>query len=648
MQTQRDNKGNTLVVFDLEADGLNPTKIHVLSANVLGTITSSDDYKRLSKLMTKTNVRFIGHNITRFDRPVIQRLLGIKVRAKLVDTLALSWALFPERTTHGLADWGEEFGVPKPPIEDWVGLTYEEYRHRCEEDVRINTLLWEHIWSYLCELYSNEDEIWRYIDYLQFKMECAALQEESKWKLNKPKAIALKEQLSDAYKSEMERLKLAMPKVPVSVTKKLPAKPYKKNGDLSATGKRWFDLLDSLGKPHDTESVTYIDHYDEPNPASNVQIKDWLFSLGWEPCTFKYKRDKDTGDVRAIPQIRTKDDDNNPLLTDSVMRLIDAVPALEALRDTGVLKHRLDVVTGFLEAEEDGFICARINGLTNTLRFKHKEAVNLPGVGVPWGAELRGCLVARDGYELLGSDQAALEDRTKQHYMWPYDPEYVKEMLSDSYDPHIKMAVVAGMITEAQGDLFRWKKGLISKMPHEYEGFTKTAIAEEIARIKPARHKGKQTNYASTYGAGGKRIALTAGCSEKEGMQLFDAYWKINWSLKAIAEAQRTKKVNGQMWLYNPVSRFWYSLRHKKDIFSTLNQGTGVYCFDTWVKYILSKRRQLTAQFHDEVVLEIKKGHRAQAEKLVRWAVDMANKELKLNRDLDISVDFGDCYADIH
>jgi hypothetical protein len=35
------------------------------------------------------------------------------------------------------------------------------------------------------------------------------------------------------------------------------------------------------------------------------------------------------------------------------------------------------------------------------------------------------------------------------------------------------------------------------------------------------------------------------------------------------------------MWLYNPVSKFWYSAIYK-DIFSTLNQGTGVYCFDTW------------------------------------------------------------------
>ena len=50
----------------------------------------------------------------------------------------------------------------------------------------------------------------------------------------------------------------------------------------------------------------------------------------------------------------------------------------------------------------------------------------------------------------------------------------------------------------------------------------------------------------------------------------------------------------------------WYSLRFDKDRFSTLNQGTGAYCFDTWVKYILSKRPQLTGQFHDEVILEIK------------------------------------------
>lgn len=49
-----------------------------------------------------------------------------------------------------------------------------------------------------------------------------------------------------------------------------------------------------------------------------------------------------------------------------------------------------------------------------------------------------------------------------------------------------------------------------------------------------------------------------------------------------------------------------------------------------------------------EVILEIKEGHREEAEKLLRDAIDATNAELKLNRDLDIDVQFGKNYAEIH
>ena len=50
-----------------------------------------------------------------------------------------------------------------------------------------------------------------------------------------------------------------------------------------------------------------------------------------------------------------------------------------------------------------------------------------------------------------------------------------------------------------------------------------------------------------------------------------------------VASKARTRDLFGSTWLYNPVSEFWYSLRSDKDRFSTLNQGTGVFCFDSWV-----------------------------------------------------------------
>lgn len=167
-------------------------------------------------------------------------------------------------------------------------------------------------------------------------------------------------------------------------------------------------------------------------------------------------------------------------------------------------------------------------------------------------------------------------------------------------------------------------------------------------KIGGFRQKGKATNYSATYGAGAATIARAAGVRLTEAEALHRAYWELNWSIPAVAEGLDTKRVGDQQWVYNPVSRMWYTLRHKKDRWSTLNQGTGVYCFDTWVKHILSKRPQLTGQFHDEIILCIKKGSRDKCEKLLRWAIDKANQELKLNRELDVDVDFGNVYSEIH
>lgn len=154
-------------------------------------------------------------------------------------------------------------------------------------------------------------------------------------------------------------------------------------------------------------------------------------------------------------------------------------------------------------------------------------------------------------------------------------------------------------------------------------------------------HKGQ-------YGAGPDRLAITCGISVPEAKLVHATYWKRNWAIKKIADGQLIKTVRGQMWLYNPISRFWYSLRYKKDVFSTLVQGSGVYCFDTWVAHVLADREQLTAQFHDEIVLTVDKGYRPDIEEWLKGTINEVNKFLKLNRELDIGVQFGSDYSQIH
>lgn len=640
--------GRKVNVFDIEANGFNATKIHCLSAKKEGQIVSTSNYGNIAKFVSRPDDVIVAHNCFRYDIPTIERIIGCKVRAKVVDTLILSWYLYPDRPRHGLADWGEYFGVPKPPVEDWEGQPLHVYIHRCEEDVKINSLLWDMIWEHLLELYGSEEEAWRLIDYLMFKMDCAREQERSRWKLD---VIKCEDTLAKLIKDKQEAhngLKNAMPKQPIKVKKERPKKPFKQDGSPSAIGVKWFQLLKDNNLPDWwKEPVEVITGYSEPNPGSHEQIKAWLYSLGWEPMTFKYVKRKeediqaefDAGNhrperYRPIEQVYLPDSGGQ--LCPSVEELFEKEPALRLLEGVSVIAHRISIMGGFLKAVDgEGYVMAQIQGLTNTLRFKHKVVLNLPGVDKPYGKEVRGCLIAPDGYELCGADCCSLEDRTKQHFMYPYDPDYVNEMNTPDFDPHIDICVQGGLMSAADAVAYK----------HADDVFKHSVLYKELHK---ARKKGKVTNYACVYGAGGATVARSAGISDSEGKDLVEIYWKRNWSVKAVAEAQVVKEVRGQKWLLNPVSKLWYSLRAEKDRFSTLNQGTGVYCFDMWVKNFRSKRPQLTGQMHDEVILCVKKGMRKECTDLLKWAIQEVNKQLKLNRELDVDVQFGDSYADIH
>ena len=612
-------------IFDIETDGLDATTIHCLTVGK----RSTTDYDNMRKFFTNPDNILIGHNIIRYDIPTVERLLDIKVRAKVVDTLVLSWTLFPRMLRHGLEAWGEYYDVPKPEISDWKELSVEEYIHRCEEDVKINTLLWNDIKKLLTEMYDSEEKMWEYIDYLCFKMQCAAQQEKDRWKFDLNRAIQGHTELLRDKQMRIDGLVQAMPKVRQWSVMNPPSKPYKKDGTLSATGERWFQRLEDLNLPkHHNEPIKYLNGKEvDPNPNSHPQIKDWLFSLGWKPRNFNYLRDKETGEVRKIPQIKSSDDDGS--LCPSVMELFAKEPAIDLLNGLFVLSHRIGLLKGMIEnCSEDRYVKAEVQGLTNTLRFKHAVCVNLPGVHKPYGELIRGCLIAPEGKELCGSDMSGLEDRLKQHFIFPYDPEYVKEMLRDDYDPHLSLALLASAVT-----------------PEQIQAYQN---GEDDGTIKTIRHTFKQGNYACQYGAGVPRLVLTANIKKSVAQLVYDSYWKKNWAIKRVAEDQTIKTFGGEKWLLNPINGFWYWLKTEKDAFSTLVQGTASFMFDMWVKIILGKRQQLTGQFHDEFILTIKIGNRDKCTKLIRTAMDELNSMFNLNRELDCDVQFGSRYSEIH
>jgi len=614
-----------MIVFDVEANGLldDATKIHCLSYTTDGvTYDTLFDYDGMKDLLLNQQ-GLIGHNIIRYDIPLLEKILGIKIEARLFDTLPMSWVLNYNRPKHGLESFGEDFGIPKPKIDDWNNLTQDDYRHRCVEDVKINWKLWQDVLKRFMFIYKSKTELDKFFRYLQFKMDCAAEAERVGWRLDVGLAKDCVAKLTEQQSSKINELKGVMPRVKITTKKSKPKVCFKKDGSPSSHGERWFALLDEHELPRHYEGeVEVIKGWDQPNPNSNDQVKSWLFSLGWEPCTFNYIKESPT-ETRLVPQVRS-----NGELTKSVKRLIKDNPVVSVLDGLTVIQHRLKIFEGFLECEYNGYVRAEIDGLTNTLRFKHKKPlVNLPAVDKPWGKEVRGCLTVPDGYTLCGADMTSLEDTTKRHYMYPYDPDYVNDMSQDGFDPHLDLALHANAVSQIEID--------------EYN-------AGRNDQLKDLRKDFKVVNYSATYGVGKAKLARTTGMSESAAQELLDAYWKRNWSVKAFIDKQKVRKINDEMWVQNPVSKFWHSLRYEKDVFSTLNQSTGAYCFDKWVAYYRTRRPNIIGQFHDESINLVRKGEEDEHSSALEWAIKKLNQNLKLNVDLGIEIQYGQRYSDVH
>ena len=93
-------------------------------------------------------------------------------------------------------------------------------------------------------------------------------------------------------------------------------------------------------------------------------------------------------------------------------------------------------------------------------------------------------------------------------------------------------------------------------------------------------------------------------------------------------------------------------LKADKDKFSTLNQSSGVYFFDTWVKAVRQRLKpygiKICFQTHDEILMYFKKELKDEIHILVENAMVEANEECALNVELKCSVDVGLNYAACH
>lgn len=646
-----------IYIFDIEADALldECTKIHCLSiGKVLKSgelrVVSTTDYSEMADFFQNKSITKIGHNIIRYDMEVVLKILEVKpTENNIIDTLPLSWYLFPGVLKHGLESWGVQLGVHKIEINDWANLSIEEYILRCETDVKINYELWKEELNYLLELYDGDEEAAiNCIKYLNFKSVCVRDQERMGVRADMERVHSTIAKLESEIQPKLDTLSSLMPKVPKVSKKKKPKIMYKKDGGFS---KLWLDWLQwridySVPEGYDEDEIEYISGYSDANAASSIQLKKWLFDLGWEPLTFETSIST-KGIAGEVPQIYDKKKGIGQVC-DSIVALYSQVPELELLEGLGILKHRKSLLEGFVEeakeiSEGNTRLYGSISGYTNTLRLKHKKPlVNLPKVGLPYGEEIRGCLIADEGYDMVGCDMVNIESMTRNHYIFPYDPEYVKTMMEDPlFDSHIDIAVLAGFITKEEGELYvKIDKGMIATPTEEQKTSMKS--------VKNHRSRAKNCNFAATYKCGVAKLAKMTGLKHGQAKNLFDIYWKRNWAIKTIEASAQVKTVGNDKWLFNPVSKLWLSLRSDKDRFSTLNQSTAVYCFDTFTAYARKMGVKPQYQAHDEILFNTSENTEEETRLVLKEAIRLTNEQLKLNILLDVSPSFGRRYSECH
>lgn len=669
-------------VADIETKGLldalhSEEDFHVLSLGYKDqegkwNIKSTNIREDVLKVFCNPANNIVMHNGRRYDKPAVEKMFGVVVTANIIDSLSLAWYLEPNRIKegkkYGLESYGEDFGVLKPAIESWEGLTYEEYKHRCEQDTLINIKLWEKLLAKLRLIY-DEDETnsQRIVNLLNWIMDCSYMQEQQKIEVD---MVKLEENLSHFESLKEEKIKQlieAMPKKKIIKELNKPKKMFKADGSDSALALKWYAKLEELGAgrdyPHDV--VKYIDSFEDGNPDSVKQKKEWLYSLGWKPQTFKHNRNKETNEVKIVEQIMTDD----KMLCPSVLKLIEVEPAIEHLDGLTVLTHRIGLLKGFRDnRDENNMIYQRLSQLTISLRWAHSVIVNLPKYtgkqDIRDGKWIRECLVAGKGKKVVQSDLSGIESRTSDHYTFHINPERIKKTQMPFFDPHCEIAVQSNLMTRDEEVFFVFKSAVKDNPELQVETFSEIyKPTEEVYRmlslppeeqskiigsLKLQRSKGKTTNYASLYKVGAETLGRNLEISKIEAQGLIDAYWKIHFAVRMASDSFEVKRVGNENWIFNPISRFWYYLRNEKDKFSIVNQSSAVFCFNMWVWNCTRKGIWPVTQSHDDQLFVVDEDKVEETVKIINTSMDNVNKQLQLNVLLACETQVGNNVAETH
>lgn len=468
--------------IDIETESLTPDIIWCmcwenLKTGEVGDCIGLEAIK--SFFVTTRGSYYVGHNILKFDGPVLVRLADVRLGVGcLIDTLVLSTLYSPSLYGgHSLGEWGQRLGLSKGDFNDFSHFSPEMLSY-CRQDVKITGILFKRLIKTLQRIGFSERSIWiqhRFTVILE-------RQRRNGFYFDYERGLSLYQTLRSKQSELEELIHVAFPPTRVHVARRTLRKQDQGYTSIYLKDRDRYVIEEC------PDGYEYDAYEDVPfNVGSPKQRVDKLCALGWRPEEF-------TPAGGAKPFDKGK-------LSPSLERFLETTPTpeVELIAKWMSVNGRGNMVNTWLNewSEDTGCIHGKLF-VADTLRLRHQapNTANIPAVRTRKDAEGREhVLYGDDGYYtyeardlwcarpnrvLVGTDAAGLELRMLAHYL--NRPEFTE--------------VVIG------GD------------PHQFNADT-VGISRTLA---------KTLLYAIQYGAQPKKVASIIGCSLSEGKKVREEF----------------------------------------------------------------------------------------------------------------------------
>ena len=582
------------LVFDIEADGLDPTKIFCIVAQDVDTkdvFTFDNTQLEEGYGLLRAADKLIGHNIIGYDLPAIKDITGLDLsNKKIVDTLVLSRLFKPTREGgHGLESWGYRLKFNKGEYganQDAWDAYCPEMLEYCKRDVELNTKVYQQLRvesrGFTPTAVKLEHSVAKIIDE----------QRRNGFELDMRKAmllVAMFQEKLDATEAEVHET--FRPKIIVDILKP----KYTKSGKLAKVSEgpdgkgvrltdEEYDIMLQTNKPIKRE--THI----EFNLGSRKQIGEYLVEAGWTPKNFT-----PTG---------------QPIVDEGTLSKVKGIPEAALIAKYLMLQKRLAQVNSWIKAvEPDNRVRGYVNpngAVTGRMTHSHPNMAQIPSSNSPYGKECRSCWTVKSGNKLVGIDASGLELRMLAHYM--NDKEYTNEILNG--DIHSANQRLAGL---------------------------------------ESRNQAKTFIYAFLYGAGNAKIGSVVKAGQSRGKQLREQFLNSLPSLKSLI--QRVQRDSKKGFLKGLDGRK-VTVRSEHAALNTLLQSAGAIVMKEALVVLEKKIRHLDAKFvanvHDEWQIECSAENAEAVGQAGIHAIVEAGKNLNLNCPLDGDYNIGDGWHETH